>query len=91
MPEPSKKWPLRSRVEVEWRDSQSMGRWDTADSYRSRRHLGPIRSIGYLLDLSDDCVSLIQSQSIGNGDVADCITIPREAVTRIRRVRGFKD
>lgn len=80
------KYPLAQCVEVEWRDSHSRGRWGTVDDYKRDVRIGPIRSIGYVLNLDDDVVQLAQTQSSVNGDVLDSITIPREAVRKIRRV-----
>ncbi len=81
-------WPLKKRVEVLWRDSASQGGWNTPEGYRKKRHVGPCKSIGYLLEDSGRMLTLAQSQSGKGGDVSDCITIPREAVVRIRRVYG---
>lgn len=84
------KWPLGQRVEVEWRDSASRGTWDTLAEHRLRRGVGPCRSLGYLLTLDDDVVQLAQSQSAMTGMVSDTITIPRENVVRMKRLRGLR-
>jgi len=83
-------WPLKTRVEVEWRDSMSRGGWESAASHRSQRAVGPIRSIGFLLQSDKDVVQLAQSMSGLTGHVTDTITIPRENVVRMRKVRGMK-
>lgn len=83
------KWPLHRRVEVEWRDSASSGQWGSKKQYRKRREsVGPVRSIGYLLTHDKDVVQLVQSQSLGTRDITDAITIPRECVTKIRKLKG---
>lgn len=85
------KWPLTKRVEVEWRDSMSQGGWDKPESYHRRRTVGPCRSIGYLVRDDKGMLTLAQSLSAAAGDINDCITIPREAVVRLKRIRdGLK-
>ena len=79
--------PLRSRVEVTWRDSCSRDGWDSVDRHRQRRGVGPILSIGYLLAKDKGVIQLAQSQSVMNGEVACTLTIPRECVVHVRRVR----
>lgn len=79
--------PLRTKVEVTWRDSTSRGGWDTVASHRKRCDVGPCYSVGYLLTKNKDVVQLAQSQSSTNQDVNDTITIPREAIQKIRRLR----
>jgi hypothetical protein len=86
----SKKWPLNTIVEVEWRDSCSASSWDSPRGYLERRQVGPMRSVGYLLKDGDGMLSIMQSMSFGNGDVHSMITIPREAVTKIKRIKGLK-
>lgn len=86
---PRVKWPLGRRVEVEWRDSASRGGWDSPGAHRARRGVGPCRSLGYLLTMDKDVVQLAQSQSAMTGDVTDTVTIPRENVIRIKRLRGL--
>jgi hypothetical protein len=83
-------WPLSTRVEVEWRDSMSRGGWDTPEAHREKRGVGPIRSIGFLLQADKDIVQLAQSMSAVAGHVSDTITIPRENVVKMRTVRGMK-
>lgn len=80
-------WPLRDRVEVEWRDSASRGGWRTPDDYKRANAVGPIRSMGYLLTQTKDIVQVAQTQSAMNGDISDVMTIPRENVLRIKRLR----
>jgi hypothetical protein len=84
------KWPLRARVEVEWRDSASRGGWDSVGNHRQRRQVGPCRSIGYLLTQDKDVVQLAQSMSSMTQDVNDTVTIPRENVIRMKRLDGLK-
>lgn len=87
----STKWPLKRRVEVEWRDSHAMGGWHTPENYLKDRHIGPCRSIGYVLRADDRMVTLIQSQGKTSGAVADSITIPKENIIRMKRVSGGLD
>lgn len=81
------KWPLRERVEVTWRDSAARGSWRSVEEHRSLRGVGPIRSIGYLLTHDKDVVQIAQSQSAMTGECSDTVTIPRENVTKIKRLR----
>jgi hypothetical protein len=81
-------WPLKRLVEVEWRDSCSHGGWNTVENHRKRCAVGPCRSIGYIMSDADRMLTLAQSQSAVNQDVTDIIAIPREAVVKIRRLKG---
>jgi len=83
-----KQWPVNRLVEVEWHDSSSRGRWDTPAEYVKTAHVGPCRSVGYLIQANSKLIQLVQSQSSRTGDVSDGVTIPRKAVVRIRRLRG---
>lgn len=76
------------RVEVEWRDSCSRGMWDSIEGHRKRNGVGPILSIGYLLQKTKQVVQLAQSHSVANDDVTDTITIPSENVVRMKRITG---
>jgi hypothetical protein len=69
-------------VEVEWDDSCSGGGWSTADQY-AKRDVLPACSVGYLLSRDRTRIIIVQSQA-ENGDVNDCITIPRGMVKQIR-------
>ncbi len=82
------KWPLNDRVEVQWRDSAQSGRgWDDVRVHRRDNGIGPIRSIGYLLSKNRDVVQLSQSISSMTGHTTAVITIPRENVPHIRRLK----
>ncbi len=83
-------WPLKRRVEVEWRDSCARGGWDTTAEHQGKRGVGPCRSIGFLLQADKDVIQLAQSMSAMTGHVSDTITIPRENVVKMRTVRGMK-
>ena len=75
--------PKMKIVYVKWIDSASLTGWRSAE-----QHKGPppyIESAGYLLEKTDEYVTLLQSMSAyGNGD--NSLTIPRCAIKRIRRV-----
>ncbi len=81
---------LHKRVEVKWRDSASRGGWDEISAHRERREVGPVLSVGYLLSKDKDVVQLAQSQSLMTGQVTDTVTIPRENVIYIRKLRVEK-
>lgn len=84
------RYPLRNRIEVEWRDSHSHQGWDTTEGHRGNASVGPMRSIGYVLAKDRHIIQLAQSMSAITGHVADTITIPRENVIRMRRIPDWK-
>ncbi len=81
------KLPLRRRVEVTWRDSASRGGWDPVEYHRKQCGVGPVYSVGYLLQATKRVVQLAQSQSAMSGHVTDTITIPRENVIKLRTLK----
>ncbi len=83
------KWPLNTRVEVEWVDSCTNGKWASVDVHRAESRPSLCRSIGYLLERSDKRVVVAQSMSTDTGHVSDTMAIPRVAVKRMRRIVGL--
>lgn len=82
------RFPLRTRIEVEWVDSSSRGQWDSVEGYKIKTARAlRIRSIGYLLRSDRSEIVLIQSMGV-NADVADSVTIPRGCVKTVRRLSG---
>ena len=81
------KWPLTHIYEVYWRDSCSNGGWRSVEAHRADCQVGPMRSIGYLLRKDTDVVQLVQSMSGETQHIADIITIPRENVTAIKKLK----
>lgn len=82
------KWPLRTIVEVTWRDSHAKHGWGPMSDITSDRDVGPCRTAGYLVTTTKRMVTIAQSMSLPTGHAADTITIPREAVTSIRVLKG---
>ena len=81
------KLPRRRRVEVKWRDSASRGGWEPVEDHQKRCGVGPVYSVGYLLQATKRVVQLAQSQSAMSGHVTDTITIPRENVIKLRTLK----
>ncbi len=81
------RYPLQKMMLVEWRDSSSRGQWDSVDEYKRGSHLGPIQSVGFVLESTKDRLILIQSQSSHTWHICDSITIPAEAIVRKRILR----
>jgi hypothetical protein len=79
------RFPLRTKVEVDWVDSTSRGRWATKTSYLDCRLLR-CRTAGYLLVKNREKIIVVQSLC-DNGDMTDSMAIPRSCVTKIRRLR----
>lgn len=80
-------YPANVRVEVDWVDSASRGRWDSIENYR-KEVPAYCRSIGYLITKNKNVVILLQTQGCNTAnDALDAITIPRGCIQRIRRLR----
>lgn len=74
----------RKRVEVEWADSVSHGRWtDPTTVKRGSSPVGCI-SVGYLVESGKDAITIAQSVSLSDdGEVEEyghALTIPRSAL-----------
>ena len=82
------KWPLSRKVEVEWIDSCSTGRWASEEDYRQNAGISVCRSTGYLLSKDKREVILVQSMSNTTANMADAIAIPTKAVVKVRKLRG---
>lgn len=80
------KWPLHVRLEVTWRDSSAQGGWRNLDDYKSSVHVGPCKSLGYLVSRTRGMLTLAQSQSAPTGQVSDIVTIPAEAIVKVRKL-----
>ena len=77
------KWPVSKRVEVEWIDTATYGRWNPVEHHVENSTPILCRSIGYLLKADKHVVIIAQSQSEGSEHVADTIAIPRDNVKRM--------
>ena len=84
------KWPVNVRVEVEWVDSCTRGNWDSLERHRKESRPSRCRSIGYLIESSDRCITVAQSMSTDSQNISDTMSIPRKAITRVRRIQGLK-
>ena len=72
-------------VEIEWLDSKGVtNRWEILDDLEP---LEPsrCRSVGFLLDESDDYKTLVQT--LGCEQVLGRITIPTQSIVKQRRLR----
>ena len=77
------------KVEVEWLDSISEGRWYGKDAViaEATREAMVHRSLGYLLHENEDMVLLAGSRSETGVMVCDTMQIPRVAVLTMRELR----
>ena len=85
---PNANWPLSKKMEVEWVDSCSDTRWADIGYYRANASTSLCRSTGYLLSKTEDTIILIQSISGTTDNVAESISIPMVAVTKMRVLKG---
>ncbi len=82
----------RKIVEIEWVDSNSTWGWNPTEVSRNRSKTRPLtcRSVGYLLEVGKDRVSITQSFADNledeDGGTSEVLTIPRVAVTAARRL-----
>ena len=75
----------RLAVEVVWEDAASANSaWKPLEDIRATTVV--IRSVGYLLEVTDRRVTLLQNAG-DNGRAADTITVPRSCVRSMRRLR----
>ena len=81
-------WPLQKKMEVEWVDSCSDTRWNSLGYYQNEARTSLCRSTGYLLSKTEDTIILIQSISGTTDNVAESISIPMVAVTKMRVLKG---
>ena len=81
---------VRRIVEVGWLDSHGFGGWNTPEYYQEHAHVGPCRSVGYVLSHTRGkrgILILVQSGSDPVGDVHNSINIPHVAILWTRRLR----
>ena len=83
------KWPLNTRVEIEFVDACTNGNWNSVDVHRRDSHPSLCRTIGYLVEHTAKYVTVAQSISSNSQNCADTMSVPRAAVKRMRRVKGF--
>lgn len=82
------KWALKDLVEVDWIDSAIRSGWSDVEIMRQKQDIAVCRSVGYLLSADRRMVRLVGSQSAEPGaGVCDGMSIPRAAVTAMRRIR----
>lgn len=70
---------------VKWRDSSSLRGWQSIDADHS---VGIINSVGWMVRETKTAITLTTGIS-EHGSVCDAITIPREAVTNITRLKQY--
>lgn len=86
-----KSWPLTKRIEIEWIDSCTHGRWESAEFHRENSSPTTCRTIGYIVASTPKKVVVAQSMSKDTGGVADTMAIPRSCVLSIKHIKdGFK-
>lgn len=75
------------KVEIEWRDSFQRYGWADIDEYHKEGAPSTCHSVGYLVRKDKNSVVLVMSLS-DNGNACASMTIPREAVVRMRYLKG---
>ena len=79
-------WPP-SIVEVEWRDSIFLARWESPENrIREVDSVGDMvhRSVGYLLKICPQYIAISLSIGMGTKNVGDTLQIPAETIIRWR-------
>lgn len=71
---------------VKWRDSSTLRGWQSIDD--TRHAVGIITSVGWLARETKDTITLTTGIS-ECGNVCDAITIPREAITKMTRLKNY--
>jgi hypothetical protein len=74
---------LDKAVFVQWIDSTHGGGWNSISTHRSSCHLGPMVSIGFVVQETETHLLLAQSQSVPEEDCANTLAIPKVAITHI--------
>jgi hypothetical protein len=70
---------------VKWRDSSTLRGWQHIEGDHS---VAIITSVGWMVKETKTAVTLTTGISEG-GSVCDAITIPREAVTKMTRLKNY--
>ena len=83
---PTRKTFTRPRpVEVFWADAATCNRWGTIEEHQEHTPAA-VRSVGYLSLKTPKVIQILQS--IGqDSTAADSLTIPRQWVKKVRRLR----
>jgi hypothetical protein len=77
-------WPLGKVAEIWWNDSMShTAGWAPVQYYRDHQCIGPLRSVGYILNATEKSISLVQNQAAPSGHISQAIEIPTSEVVRI--------
>jgi hypothetical protein len=77
----------RTRIEVEWRDSQiSRDGWMSEKTVLKARRNDRCRSVGYVL--ADDKHGIVLAGSLSDRSAACVISIPAGAIVRRRKLRS---
>lgn len=77
---------IRGLVLVEWVDSTSNGAWQHRREAVRKAGCSRCCTVGMVLSASADSLTLLQSVSLGTDEVDATFSIPRAAITRIRRL-----
>ena len=73
-------------VIVEWEDSAFAQGWMSRDSVKTHS-VSIIVSVGLLVAENDKQITIMQSDSVNTEQYGDGMTIPKSAITRIRRLK----
>lgn len=71
---------------VKWRDSSTLRGWQAINS--PQHSVSAISSVGWLVQKTPATVTLTTSIS-DCGNVTDAITIPREAITQMTKLKNY--
>jgi hypothetical protein len=77
-------WPLGRVVEIWWHDSCThSGGWASPEDYKKSITVGPLRSVGYVLQADETSISLTQSQSGFMSQISGVLAVPTSEIVRI--------
>lgn len=74
-------YPLKTIVQIAWKDACITGGWDSRDSYLEQVPVSVV-SVGFLLERNSKYVTIITSQS-PKGTMNQALTIPRPWIVNI--------
>ncbi len=81
------KYPWNNKVvEITWVDACTSDKWRSRKEYLRITKPLAIKTVGYLIKKNKKCVAVVQSQG-ANDDYSDSMTIPRDWVQKIRRLK----
>lgn len=77
---------LDRAVFVQWLDSTHGAGWNSISGHRSSCHLGPMLTIGFVVQETETHMLLAQSQSLPEEDCANTIAIPKVSIISVTKI-----